>query len=84
MSDENLFRDFMDVAKNSSTLRDCSYRYKVHSTIIKDLLYEYASHQLSRESQDKEHLVDTKNQHQITRWAQKQLGLNQRNQTYTE
>ena len=34
--------------------------------------------------QDKEHLVDTNNPHQITRWAQKELGLNQRNQTYTE
>ena len=28
--------------------------------------------------------MDTNNQHQITRWAQTELGLNQRNQTYTE
>ena len=82
MSDENLFRDFMDVSKNSSTLRDCSYRYKVHSIIIKDLLYEYESHQLSRTRQEKEPLVDTNNHNHITRWAQERLGLNHSNQPY--
>ena len=74
----------MDIITNSSTLRACSFRYKVHSRIIQNLLDQYYSHQLSRTRQDKEHLVDTNNQHQITRWAQKQLGLNHRYQTYTE
>ena len=74
----------MDVITNSTTLRACSFRYKVHSRIIQNLLDEYYSHQLNRESQYKEHLVDTNNQHQITRWAKKQLGLNHRYQTYTE
>ena len=74
----------MDVITNSSTLRACSFRYIVHLRIIQKFLDEYYSHQLSRERQDKEHLVDTNNQHQITRWAQKQLGLNHRYQTYTE
>ena len=78
------FLSDMDVIKNSTSLRASSFRYKVHSRIIQNLLGKYYSHQLSRTRQDKEHLVDTNNQHQITRWAQKELGLNQRNQKYTE
>ena len=85
MSDKNpIFCAFMDVITNSNSLRASSFRYKVHSRIIQNLLDKYYSRQLSRTRQDKEHLVDTNNQHQITRWAQQQLGLNQRNQTYTE
>ena len=74
----------MDVVTNSSTSRACSFRYKVHSRIIQNLLDEYYSHQLPRTRQEKESLVDTNNQHQITRWAQEQLGLNHHYQTYTD
>ena len=85
MSDKNhVFCDLMDVFTNSSTLRACSFRYKVHSRIIQNLLDEYYSCQLSRTRQEKEPLVDTKNQNQITRWAQERLGLNHGNQTYTD
>ena len=34
----------MDVVKNSSTLRNCTSKYNVHSRIIKNLLDEYESH----------------------------------------
>ena len=85
MSDKNnIFCAFMDFSTNSSTLRACSFRYKVHSRITQNLLDEYYSHQISRTRQDKYPLVDTNNQHQITRWAQERLGLNHDNQTYTD
>ena len=84
MSGKDLFRAFMDVVKNSSTLRNCASKYNVHSRIIKNLLDEYESHQLSRTRQEKEHLVDTNNQNQITRWAQEGLGLKHSNQPYTD
>ena len=85
MSDKNhIFCAFMDVITNSTTLRASSFRYKVHSRIIQNLLDDYYYCQLSRTRKDKEHMVDTNNQHYITRWAQKKLGLNHRNQTYTE
>ena len=71
MSDENyLFCAFMDVVTNSSTLRACSFRYKVHPRIIQNLLDEYHYHQLSRTRQEKEPLADTNNQNQIARWSQ--------------
>ena len=82
MSDETFFRDFMDVLKNSSTLRSCASRYNIHSRIIKNLLDEHASQQLSRTNQEKEPLVDANNQNQITKWAQERLGLNHGNQPY--
>ena len=54
MSDKNhVFCAFMDVVTNSSTLRACSFIYKVHSRIIQNLLDEYYSHQLSRTRQEK-------------------------------
>ena len=54
MSDKNhIFCAFMDVVTNSSTLRACSFIYKVHSKIIQNLLDEYYSHQLSRTRQNK-------------------------------
>ena len=74
----------MDVVNNSSTLRACASRYNVHSRIIMNFLDEYESHQLSRTRQEKEPLVDTNNQNQITRWAQERLGLNHGNQPYTD
>ena len=83
MSDKNFFRDFMDVVKNSSTLRACSSRYNVHSRIIKNLRDKYEYHHISRTRQEKEPLVDTNNQNHITRWAQERLGLNHSNQPYT-
>ena len=83
MPDENLFRAFMDVVKNSSTLSSCVSRNKVNSIIIKNLLDDYESHQLSRTRQERERLVDTNNKDQITRWSQEQLGLNHSNQSYT-
>ena len=84
MSDENLFRDFMDFVKNSSTLSACDFRYNIHSRIFKNILDEYESHQLSRTRKIKEALVDTNNQNQITRWYQERLGLNHSNQPYTD
>ena len=84
MSNKILFRDFMDVVKNSSVLRACASRYNVCSRIIKNLLDEYESHQISRTRQEKEPLVDTNNQNHITGWAQEQIGLNYSNQTYTD
>ena len=85
MSDENhVFCAFMDVVTNSSTLRACSFRYKVHSRIIHNLLDEYYSHQLSRTRQEKKHMVETNNHNQITRWSQERLGLNHGNHTYTD
>ena len=83
MSDINLFRAFMNVVKNSSALMACSSRYNVCSRIIKNLLDEYAYHQLLRTRQEKKPLVDTNNQNQITRWAQEQLDVNHSNQPYT-
>ena len=84
MSGENIFRDFMDVVKNSSTLRNCASKYNVHSRIIKNPLDENESHQISRTRQEKEPLVDNNNQNQITILAQERLGLNHSNQTYTD
>ena len=85
MSDKNhVFCAFMDVITNSSTLRACSFRYKVHPRIIQNLLDEYHYHQLSRTRQEKEPLAETNNPNQITRWAQERLGLSRGNQTYTD
>ena len=84
MSDNNIFRAFMDVVKNSSTLRTCTSKYRVHSRIINNLLYEYEPHQISRTRQEKEPLVDTNNQNQFTRWAQEELYLNHSNQPYID
>ena len=84
MSKENLFCDFVDVVKNSSTLRACDSRYNVHSRIIKNLLDEYESHQLSRTRQGMEPLVNTNNHNQIKIWSQEQLGLNHGNQPYID
>ena len=54
MSDKNpICCDFMDVITNSNSLRASSFRYKVHSRIIQNLLNKYYSHQLSRTRQDK-------------------------------
>ena len=84
MSDINIFRAFMDVVKNSSTLRAWNFKYSVHSRIIKNLLDEYEYHQISITRQEKETLVDTNNPNQITRWAQEQLDANHSNQPYTD
>ena len=85
MSDENhVFCAFVDVVTNSSTLRACSFKWKIHSRIIKNLLDEYYPHNLFRTRQEKEPLVETSNQNHITRWAQEQLGLNHGNHTYTD
>ena len=62
MSDENLFRAFMGVFKNSSTLRTYASRYNFQSRIIRNLLDEYDSRHISRTRQEKEPLVDTNNQ----------------------
>ena len=56
MSDKNIFRDFMDVIKNSLILKSCASRYNVHSRSIKKLLDEDVSRQLSRTRQEKEPL----------------------------
>ena len=74
----------MDVVKNSSTLRACASKCSVHSIIIKNLLDEYESNWISRTSQEKEPLVDTNNNNQITRWDQERLYLNHSNQPYTD
>ena len=66
----------MDVVKNSSPLSTCAPKYNVHSRNIKNLLDEYESHHLSRARQEKEPLVDSNNQNQITMWAQERLYLN--------
>ena len=84
LTKNHIFCAFMDVVTNSSTLRACSFRYKVHSIIIKNLLGEYYSRQLSRTRQEKEPLAETNNPNQITRWAQERLGLRHGNQTYTD
>ena len=64
-------------------MRSCSSRYNLHSRIIKNLLDEYEYHHISRTRQEKEPLVYTNNQNQITRWDQERLGLNHSNQPYT-
>ena len=69
----------MDVGKNSSALRACAFKHNVPSRIIKDLLDEYESHQLSRTRQEKEPLVDTNDQNQIIRWAQERIDFNHSN-----
>ena len=74
----------MDVVKNSSTFRACASRYNFHSRIIKNILDEYESHQISRTRQEKEPLVDTNNHNQNTRWSQEQLGLNHGNHPCTD
>ena len=83
MSEENIFRSFMDVVKNYSILRSCASRYNVNSRIINNLLDEYEYHQISRTGQEKEPLVGTNNQNKITKWSQEQLDLNHINQPYT-
>ena len=60
MSDKNHFCSFMDVVKNSSPLRTCAAIYHIHSRVIKNLIDEYESHQISRTRQEKEPLVNTK------------------------
>ena len=53
MPDNIILCDFMDVVKNSSTLRTCASKYNVHSRIIKNLLDEYEYYQISRTGQEK-------------------------------
>ena len=83
MSDENLFHAFMDVVNNSSPFRIRASIYHIRSRVVKNLLDEYEYHQIPRTRQEKEPLVDTKNQNQITIWSQERLGLNQINWPYT-
>ena len=82
MSEKNIFCAFMDFVKNSSMLRACASKYNVHSRIINHLLDEYESNNIPIAKQEEEHLVDTNNQNQITRWYQKQLYLNHSNHRY--
>ena len=84
MFDINLFRALMDVVKKYSALEACAFKYNVHSIIIRNLLDEYESHKISRTRQEKEPLVDTNSQNQITRWTQKRLDVNHSNQPYTD
>ena len=83
MPDKDLFHAFMDFVQNSSPLRTCASKYNVHTRIIKNTLDEYESHQLSITRQEKEPLVDTNNQNQITGWSQERLNLNHCNHQYT-
>ena len=74
----------MNVVNKYSPLRTCASRYHIQSRVIKNLLDEYESNQLSRISQEKDPLVDTNTQNHITRWAQQRLGLNHINRPYTD
>ena len=74
----------MDDVKNSSTFRTCASKYNVRSRIIKNLLDEYEYRQLFITRQEKETLVETNNQNQITRWDQERLDLNHSNQPNTD
>ena len=84
MADNNIFRAFMGVVENSSTLRTCAPKYNIHSRIFENLLDEYESRPLSGTRKEKESLVDTNNQNQLARWAQERLDLNYSNQPYTD
>ena len=70
MTDNNLFRAFMYVVKNSSPLRTSTPKYKVHSRIINNLLYDYEYHKIYRTRQENEPLLDNNNHNQITIWDQ--------------
>ena len=83
MSNENIFRVFMDVVNKSSSLRACASRYNFHSRITKNLLDEYEYHQFYKTRQEKKPLMDTNNHNQNTRWSQELLGWNHSKQPYT-
>ena len=67
MPPSHMYSAFVAVILVTLNIRAASSSYRVHSTIIKNLIAEFEAHQHSRNSQEQKLLVEKINQIQITR-----------------